>query len=84
MKFAAEEESWRVWKFLESDVFSTQGVNFINMFTPSFYACRSQKCKKLLDLTVFFALLGSERVKAARKTLVKLTPALIYCVKDQK
>ena len=30
--------------------------------------------KKLLDLTVFFALLGSAGVKAARRTLVKLTP----------
>ena len=49
------------------------GVNFINMFTRSFYARRSQKCKKLLDLSVFFALLGSARVKDARKMLVKLT-----------
>ena len=30
--------------------------------------------KKLLNLTVFFALLGSARVKAACKMLVKLTP----------
>jgi len=28
-------------------------------------------------LTVFFALSGSERPKAARKTLMKLTPALV-------
>ena len=35
---------------------------------------RSQKRKKLLNLTVFFALLGSARVKAARRLLVKLTP----------
>ena len=46
------------------------GVNFINVFTRSFYAHRSQKCKKLLDLTVFFALLGSEHVKAERKMLL--------------
>ena len=38
------------------------------------YACRSQKCKKQLDLTVFFALLVSVGVKAARKLMVKLTP----------
>ena len=44
-------------------------------FTSSFYAQRSQKCKKLLNLTVFLMLLGSSSVKAARrKTLVKLTP----------
>ena len=53
---------------------SISGVNFINVFTGSFYACRSQKRKKLLNLTVFFALLGSALVKAARKMLVKLTP----------
>ena len=49
-------------------------ANFINLFTRSFYARRSQNCKKLLELIVFFALLGSTRVKAARKMLVKLTP----------
>ena len=35
---------------------------------------RSRKCKKLLNLTVFLALLGSSSVKAAHKMLVKLTP----------
>ena len=49
-------------------------VNFINVFTRSFYACRSQKRKKLLELTVFFAPLGSASVKVARKMLMKLTP----------
>ena len=43
------------------------GVNFINMLTRSFYLLRSQKRKKLLDLTVFFALLGSAFVKAAHE-----------------
>ena len=38
-------------------------VDFINVFTQSFYTGRSQKRKKLLDLTVFFALLGSSCVK---------------------
>ena len=37
------------------------------MFTCSFYAHRSPKRKKLLELTVFFALLGSAFVKAAQK-----------------
>ena len=41
----------------------TPGVNFINVFTHSFYAHRSQKHKKLLDLAVFFAHLGSAHVK---------------------
>ena len=48
----------------------TPGVNFINMFMRRFYARRSQKGKKLLELTVFFA-----RVKAACKMLVKLSSA---------
>ena len=42
--------------------------------TSSFYACRSQKRKKLLNLTVFLVLLGSARIKAACRMLVKLTP----------
>ena len=46
-------------------------VNFINKLTRSFYARRSQKRKKLLDLTVFFALLGSAHVKAVSKETVK-------------
>ena len=33
-----------------------------------------KSAKKLLNLTVFMALLGSARIKAARKTLVKLKP----------
>ena len=49
------------------------GVNFINVFTCSFYTRRSQKRKKLPELTVFFALLRSVRVRAARNMLVKLT-----------
>ena len=47
-----------------------------NMFTCSFYARRSQNRKKQLELTVFFALLGSSSVKAASKMLVKLTPGV--------
>ena len=56
-------------------VILTPGVNFINAFMQSVYARRSGKRKKLLELTVFFALLGSVCVKAARKMLVKLSPA---------
>ena len=44
-----------------------------DLFTSSFYAHRSQKCKKLLNLTVFLALLGSVCVKAACEMLVKFT-----------
>jgi len=43
-------------------------------FTRSFYACKSQISKKTDCLAVFFVLLWSGRVKAARKMLVKSTP----------
>ena len=52
----------------------TSRVDFIEVFTHSFYALQSQNHKKLLDLAVFFAILGSAHVKAARSMLVKLTP----------
>ncbi len=42
--------------------------------TSSFYWRRSQKRKKTVKLSVFFALLGSARAKAALRTLIKLTP----------
>ena len=48
---------------------------FHQHFTRSFYERRSWKRTKLLKLTDFlFALLGSARVKAACKMLMKLTP----------
>ena len=54
-------------------------VQFHQRSTSSFYACRSQKRKKLLNLTVFFVLLGSMSTKAAHRTLVKLTPGVKPC-----
>ncbi len=44
--------------------------------TSSFFALRSQRLKKADNLTVFFTLLGSERVRATHRTLIKLTPDL--------
>jgi hypothetical protein len=50
------------------------GLDFTNMFKPSFYDPRSQKRKKYNQVfSVFFALLGSMPAKAACETLVKLT-----------
>jgi len=51
----------------------TPGVDFTNMFTRSFYACRSQKRKILVKPSVFFVLVGSVCIKVACKMLVKLT-----------
>jgi len=46
------------------------GVDFTDMFTCSFYARRSSKCKYTVKP---FLLLGSARTKAAHKMLMKLT-----------
>jgi len=49
-------------------------------FTNILHAANAdpKSTKKIDDFTVFFALSGSAPVKAARKTLMKLTPALQY------
>ncbi len=48
------------------------GVNFTNVLLKAFTIPKAQKTD---GLTVFFVLLGFENVKAAHKTLMKLTPA---------
>ena len=44
------------------------------MFTHSFYDLRSQKLKKLLELTALFGLLGSVCVKALSKYVGEIDP----------
>ena len=48
----------------------------------SFYACRSRKRKKLLELTVFFILFGSFRVKAAHKHVDEIDPRMMTTKKQ--
>jgi len=55
-------------------IFKKPGVNFINMFTHSFYSSRSQKHKKTVNSSVFFALLGSAHVKALYKRVGEIDP----------
>ena len=55
-------------------------IKSVKSISPTFYEqllCTKipKAQKKLLNLTVFFALLGSVRIKAALRTLVKLTPS---------
>ena len=50
------------------------GVNFTNVIRAAFTRADPKSAKKLLKLTVFFVLLGSARVKAAGRMLVKLNP----------
>jgi len=54
---------------------STAGVNFINVLCTAFTLVDPKSVKKIGNLTVFFMLLGSARVKAVHRMLVKLTPA---------
>ena len=60
------------WKL----VLNPAEVNFINVFTLSFYVSRYRKRKKDSQIK---QLLGSARVKAARKMMVKLNPELLDC-----
>jgi len=53
-------------------------AQFHQRSTYSFYARRSRKRKKIDDFTVFFTLLSSAHVKAALKTLMKLTPGVNF------
>jgi hypothetical protein len=54
----------------------TLGVNFIKVLRAAFAGANPKSAKKADNLTVFFALLGSACVKAACKTLMKLTPGV--------
>jgi len=51
----------------------TIGVNSINILRVAFALADPDNAKKTDNLTVFFALLGYAGVKAARRTLMKLT-----------
>ena len=60
-----------MWHFVEPH---PPRVNFTNILRAAFTRVDPKSAKKMLNLTVFFALLGSVRVKAACRMLVKLTP----------
>jgi len=52
----------------------TPGLNLFNVLRTAFTCANPRSVKKTVKLSIFFILLGSTSVKAARKTLVKLTP----------
>ena len=54
------------------------GVNFNNILCAAFLLADPESANKLLDLAIFFALLVSASVKAARRTLLKLTPGVNF------
>jgi len=49
------------------------GVNFINLLRAAFVRADPKSAKKIYSLTVFFGHSGSSSVKAAGRTLIKLT-----------
>jgi len=53
---------------------STPGVSSINVLRAAFMLASPESAKKTVKLSVFFALLGSARVKAVHRTLAKSTP----------
>ncbi len=56
---------------------SPSGVDFTNIFTNRFYGHSSQKHKSQSSRQYLFTLLGSARVKALRRTLMKSSPGLL-------
>jgi len=60
--------------FSDTPCCHSPGVDFINNLRKAFTNVCPKSAKKADSLTVFFALLGSGRVKAACKMLMKLTP----------
>jgi len=59
----------------ESKIFKTAGVNFINIQRAAFTNAKVPKVqKKTVSLSAFFVLSGSAHIKAAHRTLMKLTP----------
>ena len=55
-------------------------VNFTNILWAAFMGADHKSAIKLLNLTVFFALLGYACVKAAHRMLVTLTPRCLVLI----
>ncbi len=53
---------------------ATTGVNFINVLWAAFTHTNPKSAKKIVKLSIFFALLGSARSKAVCRTLMKWNP----------
>ncbi len=63
-----------IWPREKLSALAPPGVDFTNIFMPSLCLHGAQKRKKIDDLTAFFTLLGSARIKAVCRTLMKLSP----------
>jgi len=54
----------------------TPGVNFINVLRAAFAHADTRSIKNAVKSSVSFNLLGSAHIKAARRTLMNLTPGV--------
>ena len=60
----------------------SSGVNFTNILRAAFTCADPESTIKLLNLTVFFALLGSAQVKAACKHVDEIDPRFLPWIKS--
>jgi hypothetical protein len=60
-----------------ASTFCSFGVNFTNVLRTAFTLVDLKSVKKIENLTVFFTLLGSAHVKAARRPLVKFSLGVV-------
>jgi len=65
--------------FCQTSRVAKSSVNFINILQAAFTRTDPNSAKKTDNLTAFFVHLGSARVKAAHRTLMKLTPGFHFC-----
>ena len=63
---------------LKTVLIKRSGVNFINILWAAFTHSDPESTKSCLIWLSFFALLGSVWLKAARRTLMKLTPVVDF------
>jgi len=55
----------------------SSGLNFFNVLRTAFTIADPKSVIKTIELSIIFTLLGSMSVKAAHKTLVKLTTVVM-------
>ena len=66
------------------DEINSRGQFHQHVYTQLLHAQMPKTQKKLHHLTVFFALMGSARIKSARQMLMKLTPDVDVDIKKVK
>jgi len=73
-----------VWFYAQDNFRNCPKCQFPQWYMSSFFSNWSHKCKKNWQLDCLFAFLGSTHTKAARRTLMKLTPAVSKTMLNSK